>query len=229
MRTVSSLISFSDRPKFYAMMNKAKGGGYESYSNTVLSFLDVDNIHVMQASLDTLRRVCILPSLFVMDHTSWLTSAYVQAILDGTIKDETQLAWFDKTGRLLSAVYDVVRHMAVYPSPVLVHCRHILPTQFLSCWATSQIWFPVIIYPLFLLFDVCLPYNPSSGQWWVGSHKYCLFSGMELCLNWFRALTNKDNADGTVDGFVLPDNNWLFCVDWERMAFLWPSVPQAVR
>lgn len=50
----------------------------------------------------------------------------LKAIIEGTIRDESQLDWFDRTGRLLSAVYDVVRHMAVYPGAALVHCRHLV-------------------------------------------------------------------------------------------------------
>ncbi|ELR17482.1 myotubularin, putative [Acanthamoeba castellanii str. Neff] len=88
------------RPKLTAVMHKATGGGYEDYPNTVVSFLDVDNIHVMHESLDKLKK----------------------AIVEGTIKDEAQLDWFDRTGRMLSAIYDVVRHMAVYPGPALIHC-----------------------------------------------------------------------------------------------------------
>ena len=38
-------------------MHKATGGGYEDYPNTVVSFLDVDNIHVMHESLDKLKKV----------------------------------------------------------------------------------------------------------------------------------------------------------------------------
>lgn len=49
--------------------------------------------------------------------------------MEGTIKDEAQLDWFDRTGRMLSAIYDVVRHMAVYPGPALIHCRYLSSSQ----------------------------------------------------------------------------------------------------
>jgi hypothetical protein len=49
--------------------------------------------------------------------------------VEGTIKDEAQLDWFDRTGRMLSAIYDVVRHMAVYPGPALIHCRYLSSSQ----------------------------------------------------------------------------------------------------
>jgi hypothetical protein len=42
-------------------MHKATGGGYEDYPNTIVSFLDVDNIHVMHESLDKLKKVPPLP------------------------------------------------------------------------------------------------------------------------------------------------------------------------
>jgi len=105
-------------------MHKAKGGGYEDYPNTVLSFLDIENIHAMFESLDKLRKVT--NDTIHSKHCSFFNTDWSdKAITERTIRDDSQLDWFDKKERLLISVFETVRHLAVYPGAVLVHCRYI--------------------------------------------------------------------------------------------------------
>jgi hypothetical protein len=68
------------RPRRNALANQAKGLGVESesvYAGTVISFLDVHNIHAMRESLRRVRDLCYPPAadagwLAALDHTRWL-------------------------------------------------------------------------------------------------------------------------------------------------------------
>eukprot|EP00112_Aurelia_sp_Birch-Aquarium-sp1_P025334 Seg837.12 transcript_id=Seg837.12/GoldUCD/mRNA.D3Y31 product="Myotubularin-related protein 2" protein_id=Seg837.12/GoldUCD/D3Y31 len=80
------------RPKINAVANQAKGGGYEdndSYPNTELVFLDIQNIHVMRESLRKLRDMCypvIDDAHFLsnLESSKWLE--HIKAILAGAVR-----------------------------------------------------------------------------------------------------------------------------------------------
>lgn len=80
------------RPSANAIVNKAKGGGYESedaYQNVELIFLDIHNIHVMRESLRKLKEICFPATddqkwLSAVDNTHWLK--HIKCVLAGAIR-----------------------------------------------------------------------------------------------------------------------------------------------
>jgi myotubularin-related protein 1/2 len=80
------------RPNANAIVNKAKGGGYESedaYQNVELIFLDIHNIHVMRESLRKLKEICFPATddqkwLSAIDSTMWLK--HIKCVLAGAIR-----------------------------------------------------------------------------------------------------------------------------------------------
>lgn len=89
----SDKLSIMDaRPSANAVVNKAKGGGYESedaYQNVEVIFLDIHNIHVMRESLRKLKEVCFPATddqkwLSNIDNTGWLK--HIKCVLAGAIR-----------------------------------------------------------------------------------------------------------------------------------------------
>ncbi|KAG5678073.1 hypothetical protein PVAND_007775 [Polypedilum vanderplanki] len=86
------LIIMDARPSANAVVNKAKGGGYESendYQNVELIFLDIHNIHVMRESLRKLKEICFPATddqkwLSSVDNTMWLK--HIKCVLAGAIR-----------------------------------------------------------------------------------------------------------------------------------------------
>jgi len=83
------LFIMDARPRINAVANQAKGGGYEdsdSYPNTELVFLDIQNIHVMRESLRKLKDMCF-PNiddahfLSNLESSRWLE--HIKAVLAG--------------------------------------------------------------------------------------------------------------------------------------------------
>ena len=71
------------------MANVAVGGGFENtnfYSNTVLEFLNIANIHVMRESLQKLQSINTQSSnwLSQLESTGWLE--YIRLLLEGSCK-----------------------------------------------------------------------------------------------------------------------------------------------
>lgn len=103
------LTIFDARPSANAVVNKAKGGGYESedaYQNVELIFLDIHNIHVMRESLRKLKEICFPATddqkwLSAVDNTMWLK--HIKCILAGAIR-----------------IVDRIENMKY---SVVVHCR----------------------------------------------------------------------------------------------------------
>ena len=58
----SSLIVFDARPKVNAIANQAKGAGYENvynaYVNCEVKFLNIENMHAVRNSFNSLRELC---------------------------------------------------------------------------------------------------------------------------------------------------------------------------
>lgn len=77
------------RPRINAIANKAAGKGYENenfYENIKFSFLGIENIHVMRASLSKLLETCELKSPSMNNFLSGLESSgwlkHIKSILD---------------------------------------------------------------------------------------------------------------------------------------------------
>eukprot|EP00468_Gymnochlora_sp_CCMP2014_P010050 CAMPEP_0167748744 /NCGR_PEP_ID=MMETSP0110_2-20121227/5008_1 /TAXON_ID=629695 /ORGANISM="Gymnochlora sp., Strain CCMP2014" /LENGTH=898 /DNA_ID=CAMNT_0007633793 /DNA_START=117 /DNA_END=2813 /DNA_ORIENTATION=+ len=65
---------FDARPRIAALGNKAMGKGFENvahYSNAVLEFFSIDNIHAVRTSLDQLMTICLSPER--MEIADWYT------------------------------------------------------------------------------------------------------------------------------------------------------------
>jgi len=106
------------RPTTNAMANHAKGAGsenMENYKNCKKVYLGIDNIHVMRESL---RKVQVA-----------LRSADEKPAFDESVSpmpiDELQLhrsQWLKHLTALLDGTRQVVQHVHVYSSHVLIHC-----------------------------------------------------------------------------------------------------------
>ncbi|KAJ3433388.1 myotubularin-related [Anaeramoeba flamelloides] len=81
------------RPKKNAMANRAKGAGYETivdYPNCSITFLGIDNIHVMRESLNKIKNLCRQSAtsgkkwLSALENTGWFS--HIQKILYSSVK-----------------------------------------------------------------------------------------------------------------------------------------------
>jgi len=107
------------RPLANAMMNKAKGGGFETsnaYPGVEIIFLNIPNIHVMRDSLIKLKSICLKPPIqdrwfSSLESTMWLK--YIKQVLTGAmaivdrIKDDNSVVvhcsdGWDRTSQLTS-------------------------------------------------------------------------------------------------------------------------------
>ena len=62
MSLCAKLYIFDARPKINAMVNRLNGGGFENvnhYNNVVLTFCEIDNIHVARNSLNKVYQLCL--------------------------------------------------------------------------------------------------------------------------------------------------------------------------
>ncbi|KAJ1529847.1 hypothetical protein ONE63_006584 [Megalurothrips usitatus] len=85
----SHMYVVDTRPRINAIANKAAGKGYENenfYENIKFSFLGIENIHVMRASLSKLLETCELKSPSMNNFLSGLESSgwlkHIKSILD---------------------------------------------------------------------------------------------------------------------------------------------------
>lgn len=115
--TQSNLI-VDARPTTNAMANHAKGAGSENmehYKNCKKVYLGIDNIHVMRDSLRKIQAALRLADEKpTFDEPQW----------PGTI-DEVQLhrsQWLKHLTALLDGARQIVQHVHVYSSHVLIHC-----------------------------------------------------------------------------------------------------------
>lgn len=101
------------RPRVNAELNKTKGKGYEhqaQYVNTKLSFMNIDNIHVMRASLRSFLQLL---------QPRTLATAKEE---DGWWTDVEKCGWMEHIRKVLRAATLVTHLISVARSSVLVHC-----------------------------------------------------------------------------------------------------------
>ena len=96
------------RPQQNAQANRLRNGGFEStsYKTCELDFADIENVHVMRASLDQLHAY----------FTSTLTRSYVGTDQVGRTK------WLQHVGQLLMATAKIVAEVDKNGRSVVVHC-----------------------------------------------------------------------------------------------------------
>ena len=98
------------RPKVNAVANRGRGGGYENIDrydagSATLLFLDIDNIHVMRASITEMHDL-----VGSQDRT------------DPICRSDFQLGWLVHLGRLLGGAATIVREVGDKKRTALVHC-----------------------------------------------------------------------------------------------------------
>jgi myotubularin-related protein 1/2 len=110
------------RPEVNAKVNRAKGGGYETeeaYPNCPLTFLDIQNIHVMRESQRKLKELCFpivddRTWLSRLDDTHWLQHIRVIYMSSLKIPQVSQL--------IMCAGVRIVDQIERHQTSVLVHC-----------------------------------------------------------------------------------------------------------
>ena len=101
------MIVMDSRPKTNAQANRLGGGGFENkpnYKHVKIIFQDIENIHVVRNSLNTVRAV----------YTN-----------DDASREKTSAAeqqWLKHIVLVLKSAKDVVQHLTVKANSVLVHC-----------------------------------------------------------------------------------------------------------
>lgn len=115
IRTVpkaGQLHIFDARPKANAVANTAKGAGYEvlaNYQNCSLSFLGINNIHVIRDSQKKVRDMCHQFVNPMNDDSKWLNAL-----------DASQ--WLSHISLISSSSADVAKFVHLHGEPVVVHC-----------------------------------------------------------------------------------------------------------
>ncbi|KAJ3438749.1 myotubularin-related [Anaeramoeba flamelloides] len=105
----TKLFIMDCRPKKNAMANRAKGAGYEmivDYPNCDLTFLGIDNIHVMRESLNRIRNLCFQS---LVDDKKWLSG------LENT-------GWFSHMEKIIRSSVTIAKLIENDSQSVLVHC-----------------------------------------------------------------------------------------------------------
>jgi len=101
------LLVIDLRPWKTAWVNKAGGGGFESYSNVKLVFGDIDNVHYVR---DAWRAM----------------GAAVSSVVDGKVgswlKDVAGSHWYDYMGAILNCARMIVTEVVDFSSSVMCHC-----------------------------------------------------------------------------------------------------------
>jgi hypothetical protein len=107
------------RPRVNAELNAAKGKGYEhqaQYINTKLSFMSIENIHVMRASLKTFLKL-LEPKTLNASKTGEL---YKEE--DSFLSDLDKSGWMGHILKIIRTTATVVKMISVDRASVLVHC-----------------------------------------------------------------------------------------------------------
>jgi len=102
-----NLVFLDARPKTNAYGNVLCGKGFENvarYENTSLEFMNIENIHAMTSSLNTLARLC-----HKRDQENWLAN------LDSSL-------WIKHTRALLKATMRIIELVEDEHTPVLFRC-----------------------------------------------------------------------------------------------------------
>lgn len=115
--TQSNLI-VDARPTTNAMANHAKGAGSENmehYKNCKKVYLGIDNIHVMRESLRKVQAALRLP-----DEKPTFDPSIPPSPIDELQLHRSQ--WLKHLSALLEGTRQIVQHVHVYSSHVLIHC-----------------------------------------------------------------------------------------------------------
>lgn len=95
-----------------AELNHAKGKGYEhsaQYKMAKISFMNMENIHVMRASLRSFLALLGQPGVLSREEDTWLS-------------DLEKCGWLDHSRKLLRAATLVAQLISIERCSVLVHC-----------------------------------------------------------------------------------------------------------
>ena len=86
MSLCAKLYIYDARPKINAMVNRLNGGGFENvnhYNNVILTFCEIDNIHVARNSLNKVYQLCLSSKIMEnekfwsgLESTGWYTFIY---------------------------------------------------------------------------------------------------------------------------------------------------------
>ena len=91
---------YDARPYFNALANRAKGGGYENvehYTNAILDFCKIDNIHVARKSLENVYSLSLSKDLKIndkiwsnLDSSNWFV--FIQKVMKYSLEIATKLS-----------------------------------------------------------------------------------------------------------------------------------------
>ena len=101
------------RPRVNAEVNAAKGKGYEhqaQYVNTKLTFMSIENIHVMRASLRAFLSLLVHRDLAAAKED------------DSYLSDLEKSGWMEHLRKLLRTAVTIVQMISIDRASVLVHC-----------------------------------------------------------------------------------------------------------
>eukprot|EP00434_Breviolum_minutum_P034185 symbB.v1.2.030246.t1/scaffold3388.1/size57902/2 len=101
------LLLIDLRPKVSAWVNKAGGGGFESYPHCRMIWGGIDNIHVVR---DAWRAM------------GGAVARLVDAQVGSWMKDVANSGWYDYIGAILSCTLKVVTEILTFKANVVIHC-----------------------------------------------------------------------------------------------------------
>jgi hypothetical protein len=102
------LLIIDARTRTVALANRVKGGGYEYseyYTNCEIQFMNIENIHVIRSSFQSLRILCHS----INDNKTFLSQ------LENT-------KWLHHLSGIIKAACTVISAIDQYAQPVLIHC-----------------------------------------------------------------------------------------------------------
>lgn len=102
------LLIIDARTRTVALANRVKGGGYEYseyYTNCEIQFMNIENIHVIRSSFQSLRLLC-------------------QSINDNKLllSQLENTKWLHHLSGILKAACTVISAIDQHAKPVLIHC-----------------------------------------------------------------------------------------------------------
>ena len=109
------------RPRLNAELNAAKGKGYEhqaQYTSTKLSFMSIENIHVMRSSLKTFLGLLTPKTL----NESKTGDLFKEDDKDCFLSDLDKCGWMGHILKIIRTTATVVKMISVDHASVLVHC-----------------------------------------------------------------------------------------------------------
>jgi myotubularin-related protein 3/4 len=110
------LLIIDARFRSVALANRVKGGGYEYseyYTNCEIQFMNLENIHVIRSSFQSLRLLC--------QSINENKTFYSQ--LEST-------KWLQHLSAIIKAACTVINSIDRQAKPVLIHCRLVVIYKF---------------------------------------------------------------------------------------------------